>query len=80
MHEHFTKPIITIYCLCDDFLQAWGHKDAPQAKMTTAQVMTVALVAATLFHGNHERSRCFLQEHGYIPAMLFQRQSQPPPA
>ncbi len=70
MQEHFTKPIITIYCLCDDFLQAWGHKDAPQAKMTTAQVMTVALVAATLFHGNHERSRCFLQEHGYIPAML----------
>ncbi len=70
MQEHFTKPIITIYCLCDDFLQAWGHKDAPQAKMTTAQVMTVALVAATLFHGNHERSRCFLQEHGYIPVML----------
>lgn len=70
MQEHFTKRIITIYCLCDDFLQAWGHKDAPQAKMTTAQVMTVALVAATLFHGNHERSRCFLQEHGYIPAML----------
>lgn len=38
--------------------------------MTTAQVMTVALVADTLFNGNQERSRCFLKEHGYIPRML----------
>ncbi len=70
VQEQFTKPIITIYCLCDDFLQAWGYKDAPQAKMTTAQVMTVALVAAALFSGNQERSRRFLQEHGYIKNML----------
>ncbi len=66
------RQILSIYCLCDDFLQAWGHQDVPQAKMTTAQVMTVALVAVTLFHGNHERSRCFLKEHGYIPKMLSQ--------
>ncbi len=64
------RQIITIYCLCDDFLQAWGHTDAPQAKMTTAQVMTVALVASALFCGNQDRSRCFLQEHGYIRPML----------
>lgn len=70
MHTYFTKPIITIYCLCDDFLKAWGHQDAPQAKMTTAQVMTVALVAASLFGGNQERSRRFLEEHGYIKRML----------
>jgi len=64
------RQILSIYCLCDDFLRAWGHKDAPQARMTTAQVMTVALVAVTLFHGNQERSRCFLTQHGYIPRML----------
>lgn len=69
MHDHFTERIITIYCLCDDFLQAWGHTDAPQAKLTTAQVMTVALVASALFNGNQERSRCFLKEHGYIRPM-----------
>lgn len=62
--------IIAIYCLCDDFLCAWGHTDAPQAKMTTAEVMTVSLVAVTLFHGNHDRSRGFLKEHGYINNML----------
>ncbi len=70
MHEDFTKPIITIYCLCDDFLKAWGHHNVPQAKMSTAEVMTVALVAAALFHGNHEQSRRFLLEHGYIKTML----------
>lgn len=70
MPDHFTGQITTIYCLCDDFLAAWGHADAPQAKMTTAQVMTVALVAAALFSGNQERSRLFLKEHGYINQML----------
>lgn len=70
MQDHFTKRITTIYCLCDDFLCAWGRKDAPQARMTTAQVMTVALVAVALFGGNQERSRCFLEEHGYIRPML----------
>ncbi len=69
MHSQ-VRQIITIYCFCDDFLQAWGHKDAPQAKLTTAQVMTVALVAVTLFNGNQDRSRCFLKEHGYIQPML----------
>lgn len=64
------EQIITIYCLCADFLQAYGHKDDPQARMTTAEVMTVALVAARFFAGNQELSRRFLKEHGYIPDML----------
>ena len=68
--ESFTGKVVTIYCLCDDFLRAWGHTDDPQAQMTTAEVMTTALVAAALFCGNQERSRCFLREHGYIKKML----------
>ena len=68
--QHPVRQIIAIYCLCDDFLSARGHKDAPQAKLTTAQVMTVALVASALFSGNQERSRLFLKEHGYIKKML----------
>lgn len=64
------EQIITLYCLCADFLQAYGHKDDPQARMTTAEVMTVALVAAHFFVGNQDLSRRFLHEHGYIPSML----------
>jgi hypothetical protein len=33
--------ITTIYCLCDDFLKAIGHRDDLQAVMSTAEVMTV---------------------------------------
>jgi transposase len=64
------EKIITIYCVCADFLVAYGHKDDAQTQMTTAEVMTVALVAAHFFTGNQELSRLFLKEHGYIPKML----------
>lgn len=64
------EKIITLYCLCADFLAAYGYDDDAQAQMSTAEVMTVALVAATFFTGNQELSRVFLKEHGYIPRML----------
>jgi len=41
--------ILTIYCLCDEFLQSIGHKDHPQCLMSSAEVMTVALIAAINF-------------------------------
>ncbi len=34
--------------------------------MSTAEVMTIALVAAAFFGGNLEASRSFLEEYGYI--------------
>ncbi len=70
MHTDFTAQVVTIYCLCDDFLRASGYEDDPQAKMSTAEVMTVALVAAARFGGNQETSRLFLKGHGYIRHML----------
>ena len=64
------EKIITIYCLCADFLIAYGKKDDPQAQMSTAEVMTTVLVATWFFQGNQEYARLFLKEHGYIPKML----------
>ena len=40
------EQIITIYCFFDELLKALGHKDDPQAKLTTAEIMTIAIVAA----------------------------------
>lgn len=74
MSGSMTLQVITIYCTCDDFLQAAGWRDDAQAQMTTAEVMTVSLVAAAIFDGNQEKSRRFLQEHGYIPTMLSKSQ------
>jgi hypothetical protein len=58
--------IIATYYLCDEFLKAIGHRDDPQVRLSTAEVMSVALVAAAFFGGNVEASRSFLDEYGYI--------------
>ncbi len=58
--------IITTYYLCDEYLKAIGHRDDPQVRLSTAEVMTTALVACALFSGNLEASRSFLDEYGYI--------------
>ncbi len=62
--------ILTIYCLCDDFLKAMDYRDDPQVKWTTAQVMTVPLVASCFFGGHVNAARLFLLEHGYITVAL----------
>ena len=58
--------IITTYYLCEEFLKAVGHHDDQQVRLSTAEVMSVALVAAAFFGGNVEASRSFLDEYGYI--------------
>ena len=62
--------IITTYYLCDEFLKAIAHHDDPQVRLSTAEVMSVALVAAAFFGGNIEGSRSFLDEYGYIPKAI----------
>ena len=58
--------IVTTYYLCDEFLKAVGHRDDPQVRLSTAEVMSVALIAASFFGGNVESTRSFLDEYGYI--------------
>lgn len=62
--------IVVVYCLCDDILKGLHHYEDPQRKMSDAEIMTTAIVAALYFCGNHEKARMFLKAHGYIPAML----------
>ncbi len=57
--------ITTMFCLCDDFLKANGCHDDRQCRVSTAQIMTVPLVAAALFSGNLALTRRFLVLHGY---------------
>lgn len=62
--------ITTIYCLCDDFLRAIHYRDDPQARLSTAEVMTIPLVASTFFGGQIEKTRRFLHEYGYMKKMI----------
>lgn len=62
--------IITLYCVCDDVLKLFDVTDDEQSTMTTAEVMTTALVAARFFGGCLETSRALLKDDYYIPCML----------
>ncbi len=59
--------ITTIYVICDDYLKAIGYQDDTRTGMTTAEVMTVALVAPRFFKNCLEHARMFLKEEGYVP-------------
>lgn len=62
--------IITMYCLGAEFLKANRIVDPPATLMSTAEVMTTALVAADLLGGCCEHSGHFLHWHGDIPHMV----------
>lgn len=62
--------IITLYFFADEILKANHFYDDPQAKMTTAEIITATLTAATFFCGNQRRAACFLKTHRYIPNFL----------
>jgi IS5 family transposase len=62
--------IICIYCICDDFLSALGVYDDEQCRMTSAEILTVAIVSALFFNGNFARARLILKQDGYISNML----------
>jgi hypothetical protein len=64
------EEIIFIYSFCSDLLKEVGFSDDRQSKMTGAEVMTVAVVSALYFRGNHDMARRFLKAHGYMRAML----------
>ena len=62
--------IVAIYCVSDDILKGLRHSAVKQRQRSDAEVMTTSIVAGLYFSGNMEKSRIFLQEHGYIPRML----------
>jgi len=57
--------ITTIYCVCAEVLEAQGFQEDPQRHFSEAEVMTVPLVAALFYGGNHALTRRFLHQHGY---------------
>ena len=57
---------VLVYCLCDDLLKASNHRDDPPCRVSDAEVMTAALVAAMFCGGNQVLSYTSLFEQGYI--------------
>ncbi len=49
--------IITIYCLLDDYILSIGHRDWPNVRLSSAEVMLVLVVGMRFFYGNIETAR-----------------------
>lgn len=54
---------IAIYCFVDDYLQVAGKKAPAKRKLTDAQVITTALVAARYFGGNLAAASGYMLAH-----------------
>ena len=57
-------------------MKAIGYQDDTRTGMTTAEVMTTALVAPGFFKNCLEHARVFLKEHGYVPKMRMLSESR----
>lgn len=65
--------IVTVYVVLDDLLKAMHHQDDPRACVTTAEILTVAVVAARYFQNHHERALAILQLTHAIPPLSVSR-------
>ena len=65
--------IVTAYCLMEDILKAYGYQDDKRAKISAAEVLIVAVVAAKYFQNHHERALIVLIKLGDIPPLSVSR-------
>jgi hypothetical protein len=65
--------IVTVYVVIDDVLKAMGHMDDSRTVISSAEIVTVAVVAAKFFQNHHERALCMLQQTHYLPALSVSR-------
>lgn len=65
--------IVTIYVVIDDTLKAMNYQDESRTNLTSAEILTVAVVAAQQFQNHHERALGVLHQAGYIPRFSISR-------
>ena len=65
--------IVTAYSLIEDLLTAHGYQDDPRARVSAAEILIVAVVAAKYFQNHHERALCILVKLGEIPRLSVSR-------
>lgn len=60
----------TIYVISDEVLSILGHQDDPQSQMSTAEVITFAIVSAKYFYSNHKMARYLCKKLNLFPKIL----------
>jgi len=62
--------IVTSYVVTDDSLKGFGHQSHVLAKISDAEVLWVAIIAAMYFQNHHERALFVLRRMGYLSKSL----------
>ena len=65
--------IVTTYCIISDTLGGFEHQTHKLAKVSDAEVLTVAVAAAKFFGNHQERALCLLIRTGYIRPLSVSR-------
>ncbi len=65
--------IVTIYVVIDDMLQAMQISQDSRARLTTSEILTVAVVSAHQFQNHHERALSVLHQTGSIGCFSISR-------
>ena len=60
------RKIIAIYCLIDEMLKGLNVKNDVRAKITNAEILTIAYLAVSDFNGNYRKAHLYLN-----PSKLF---------
>jgi len=66
--------IVVIYCICDEVSKSLNIKDDSQCKMSSAEIMTFAILSANLYGGDYRKTRLVASAHGYFPKILSHAQ------
>ena len=62
--------VIVTYCICDEIVNAFNITDDIQCKMTTAEVMTFAIMSALLYGCDYRKTRLIASVYRYFPKIL----------
>ena len=65
---------IVIYCICDELIRSIPLKDDLQCKMSSAEVMTFAIMSATLYGCDYRKARLVSQGYRLFPEILSHSQ------
>ena len=65
---------VFIYCVCHEACLSQKIKDDPQCLMNTAEVMTFAIMAASICHGEYRRTHLIAKHYGFFTKILSRSQ------
>jgi len=61
---------VVTYCICEEISGSLGIEDDLQCRMSTAEVMTFAILAASVFGGDYRRTRLIVQHQRLFKRLL----------